>query len=348
MFKKNKKICILVACYNESKNIVALHKRVTDVMRTSLSHYDYELLFVDNASSDNSKELFTNLVAHDVHTTTLIMSRNFNSNQPSLLAGMRYTDADCVISIDGDLQDPPELIPQFIAKWEEGFDVVYGIRKKRKGSIIRRIGYTCFYRIFRMLSYLDIPLDAGDTALIDRKIITIITSLPEKDLYIRGLRTWVGFRQIGLEYIREDRAAGYSSNSFLANFSWAKKAIVNFSYKPLEYISRIATVSVFLTIIAACCYLYWHYQYGSPRGFSTLLMVMFIFGTIQLLCLSVIGEYLIRIFHEVKGRPPYIIETILQQQAGQKQMLSEADIGKNKCTCTHMNIHKYSVPMDIL
>jgi glycosyltransferase involved in cell wall biosynthesis len=307
-----KKISIIVACYNEASNLREMHQRVSAVMK-NMPTYDYELVLIDNASTDNSRIIFDELTEQDDKVHVLLMSRNFGSNQPSLFAGMTYAHGDCTIAIDGDLQDPPELIPQFVKKWEDGFDVVYGIRKKRKGSIIRRIGYTCFYRLFRWLSYLDIPLDAGDTCLIDRKVLNIITRLPEKDLYIRGLRTWAGFRQTGLEYTREDRAGGRSSNSFFANFSWVKKAIVNFSYKPLEFISRLAAGAVVVTIIAAMVYLYLHFKHGAPQGFSTLLMVMFIFGTIQLLALSVIGEYLIRIFQEVKGRPTYLISEVLHK-----------------------------------
>lgn len=307
-----KKISIIIACYNEATNINELHERVTKTMK-NLPHYDYELIFIDNASTDNSRIIFNELVAHDEKVHVIMMSRNFGSNQPSLLAGMHYATGDCTIALDGDLQDPPELIPEFTKKWEEGFDVVYGIRKKRKGSILRRIGYTCFYRIFKKLSYLDIPLDAGDTCLIDRKVLTIINNLPEKDLYIRGLRSWAGFKQTGIEYVREDRAGGKSSNSFFANFSWVKKAIVNFSYKPLEFISRLAIIAVCGTILASFVYLYWHFKYGAPQGFSTLLMVMFIFGSIQMLALSIIGEYLIRIFHEVKARPPYLISEVLHK-----------------------------------
>lgn len=333
-----KKISIVVACFNEEKNIEELHRRVTETMFT-LQNYTYELIFVDNASTDSSQNFFEKIIASDPHVSVIVMSRNFGSNQPSLLAGMSIASGDCMISIDGDLQDPPELIPRFVKTWEDGYDVVYGVRKKRKGSILRRMGYKVFYRIFRMLSYLDIPLDAGDTCLIDRKIMNIITSLPEKDLYIRGLRTWAGFRQTGIEYVREDRAAGVSSNSFFANFSWAKKAIVNFSYKPLEFISRIAAIAVGVTCIAAFTYLYWHFKYGAPRGFSTLLMVMFIFGTIQLLALSVIGEYLIRIFQEVKGRPPYIIKHVLSQKNQITEQFIQFNPGHSYKTGLHSANH---------
>jgi len=308
-----KKLSIISSCYNERTSIVPLYQRVLKVMQ-NLSAYDFELIYVDNASTDDSALIYKTITDEDPRVCALLMSRNFGSNQSSILAGMHHASGDCVIIIDGDLQDPPELINRFVEQWEHGHDVVYGIRTKRKGSLLRRIGYTCFYRVFRMLSYLEIPLDAGDTSLIDRKIVDIIKTLPEKDLYIRGLRTWAGFKQTGIPYTREDRSAGVTSNRFFDNFTWAKKAIVNFSYKPLELITKLATAAVGITIIAAGWYLYRHFMYGSPRGFATLLMVMFIFGTLQLIVLSVIAEYLLRMFHEIKARPPYIVSQVLHKE----------------------------------
>jgi dolichol-phosphate mannosyltransferase len=308
-----KKVSVVVACYNESSNIAELYKRVKDTF-DYINDCDFELLFVDNASTDNSFASYEKFVALDTRVKALIMSRNFGSSQPSFFAGLKHAMGDAVVMIDGDLQDPPELISTFIEKWNDGYDVVYGVRKKRKGSIVRRIGYKCFYRIFKILSYLDIPLDAGDFSLMDKRVIDTIKHLNEKDLYVRGLRSWAGFKQIGVEYVRVDRSGGKTSNSFLANFFWAKKAIVNFSYKPLEFISRIAFTVFVFTFLAACFYLYLYFKTTAPRGFYTLLMVMFIFGTIQLLALSIIGEYLIRIFQEVKNRPPYIISRILEQK----------------------------------
>lgn len=308
-----KKISIVVACYNEAGNINEMYQRVKDVFEKH-GKYDFEILFVDNASVDNSIDIYNRIIKNDYRAKALLMSRNFGSSQPSFFAGIKHATGDAVVLVDGDLQDPPELISQFLKKWEQGYDVVYGVRKKRRGGIVRRIGYKCFYRVFRILSYLDIPLDAGDFSLMDRKVVDVIKRLDEKDLYLRGLRSWAGFRQVGLEYIREDRSAGRTSNSFLANFFWAKKALVNFSYKPLEFISRLAFLFVFITFFAALFYLYLYFKTNAPRGFSTLLMVMFIFGTIQLLSLSIIGEYLIRIFQEVKQRPPYIISQILEHK----------------------------------
>lgn len=309
-----KKLSIIVACYNEEKNIPLLYARVVTVMQ-SLPAYDYEIIYVDNASTDASAIQFQQLVVRDNHVHVLCMSRNFGNSQPSMLAGIHYATGDAVVILNGGLQDPPELIPSFVQQWEQGFEVVYGIAKKRKDNgLLRRMGYKCFYRIFKALSYLDIPLDSGDFSLMDKQVVKVIKQLPEKDIYLRGLRTWVGFKQIGIEYQREHRLHGKSSNSFLANFWWAKKAIINFSYKPLEYISRLAMLVVGVTCIAAVIYLYWHFKHGAPRGFSTLLMVMFMFGSLQLLVLAIIGEYLIRMFHEVKARPVYVIREVLKQQ----------------------------------
>ena len=308
-----KKISIIIPCYNEALNIEHAYQRVTNTMQ-ELPGYAYEIIFIDNASTDHSEDIFKKLVQQDQWTKVLLMSRNFGSNQPSILAGMHQASGDAIVIIAGDLQDPPELIPNFVQKWEEGFEVVYGITKKRRGSILRRIGYACFYRVFQSLSYIDIPLDAGDFSLMDKKILNVIKQLPEKDLYIRGLRSWAGFKQIGIEYTRDDRNAGKTSNSFLANFWWAKKAIVNFSDKPLEYISRFAIGAVLATGVVACVYLFLYFFRGAPRGFATLLMAIFAFGAIQLTALAIMGEYLIKIFHEVKGRPPYIIREILENQ----------------------------------
>lgn len=306
-----KKLSLIIPCYNEELNLHATHKRITSVMNR-LPQYDYEILFVDNASTDNSERVYQQLADTDEQVKILMMSRNFGNSQPSILAGLHHAIGDAVVILQGDLQDPPELIAEFTQLWEHDYDVVYGITKKRKGSLLRRIGYAAFYRVFKTLSYLNIPLDAGDFSLIDRKVVDIIKALPEKDLYLRGLRSWAGFKQIGIEYVRDDRAAGKTSNSFLANFWWAKKAIVNFSDKPLEYISRLAIGAVFATFTAAFLYLFLYFAYGAPRGFATLLMVMFIFGSLQLMALAVIAEYLIKIFHEVKGRPPYIVKSVIK------------------------------------
>lgn len=183
-----KKISIVVACYNEFLNIEPMHTRIQGVFGNL--NYEYELIFVDNASIDCSYQIYRKIIDEDKNVKTIIMSRNFGSSQPSFFAGLQHSTGDAVVMIDGDLQDPPEVIPDLIQKWEQGFDVVYAVRKKRKGSLLRRMGYKCFYRIFRWLSYLNIPLDAGDFSLMDRRVVNVIKKLNEKDLYLRGLRSW--------------------------------------------------------------------------------------------------------------------------------------------------------------
>lgn len=305
-------ISIVVACYNERDNLIEMHDRIKSTF-THLS-YGYELIYVDNASTDDSRVIYHNLVQQDSSVKVIFMARNLGTSQTSFFAGICNAKGDAVVLLDGDLQDPPELIPAFIEQWEKGHEVVYAVRAERKGSLIRRICYWGFYRVFKWLSYLDIPLDSGDFGLMDRRVVAIISKLPEKDLFLRGLRAWVGFSQVGVPYKRPDRKHGDSRISFFANFSWAKRAIVNFSTKPLEYISRLAVMAIIVTLIASCFYLYRFMQPNTPRGFPTLLMVIFIFGTIQLLALSIISEYLLRIFQEVKARPPYIIQEILEQK----------------------------------
>lgn len=313
-----KMVSVVAACYNEEKNIVQLYERVKKTIE-ELPRYSFELIFVDNASIDHSVDVFKDLVDRDIRVTVLCMARNFGSSQSSFWAGIQHAAGDCVVLIDGDLQDPPEVIADFIKQWENGFDVVYGVRIRRRGSLLRRFFYSCFYRIFKWFSYVDIPLDAGDFGLIDRRVVDIIKTLSEKDLYLRGLRSWVGFKQIGVPYIRQERNAGITSNSFLANFSWAKKAIVNFSYKPLQFISLIALVMIAVTgsVCIAECYVYT--RAGNFHDFPLLSMLGLILGTLQLLALSIIGEYLIRIFHEVKARPPYVIGSILKRNQGLRE-----------------------------
>lgn len=309
-----KKISLVTACYNEERNIAQLYHRIVAVM-DQLPHYDYELIFVDNASTDNSVALYHQLTEQDPRVHALLIARNTGNSQTSFMAGMQYATGDAVILFDGDLQEPPEIIPQFIERWEAGYDVVYGIRKKRKESLPRRVCYFIFYRIFKLLSYLDIPLDAGDFGLMSKRVVDIIKQLPEKDLYLRGLRAWAGFKQASVLYEREARFAGVTSNSFFDNVYWVKKAIINFSYKPLEFVSRIAFGSALLTCCLAMFYLYRHCTIGSPDGFPTLLMFMFIFGTLQLLALATLAEYIARIFHEVKGRPSFVVASVVHHAA---------------------------------
>lgn len=305
----NKKVSVVVPCYNEEGNIGELARRIKDAVAARV--VDYEIIFADNKSTDNTRALLWRLAADDPHIIALFFSRNFGHSQYGFSAGSEHATGDAVIWTDADLQDPPEVMGEFIKKWQEGYDVVYGMRAKRRGGFFLRVAYKLFYRLYKKMSYLDIPLDAGDFSLMDRKVIDVINAMPERDRYVRGLRTWAGFSAIGVPYVRQERHEGKTSNNIRKNIWWAKKAIFSFSYTPLEFIFYLSLFVFIASIIAIMGYLVAYFINPGPRGFTTILMVMLFLGSSQLLALSIIAEYIGRIFEEVKGRPKYVIEEII-------------------------------------
>lgn len=312
------KLAIVIPCYNEADNLLELYDRIKAVSNELLDT-TVTIIFVDNKSTDNSLAFYRHLATTDPNVHVLMMSRNFGSPQPSLLAGIRYSvqlDVDITVLMDADLQDPPELIKDFYTKWQEGAQVVLGIRKKRDETFIRRIGYYFFYRIFKYFSFLNIPLDAGDFCLIDKIVARHIAAFTETDVLIRGIRTWVGFHQVGVEYDRPLRKKGLSFFSFFDYVKVAKDAIINFSDRPLEYVSNLAIGSAIITSILMAVYLYFAFTTSAPKGFFTLIMVILFFGTLQLIALGVIAEYIIKIFREVKNRPPFIVQAIIRREDG--------------------------------
>jgi len=301
-------ISIVVPCYNEQENINALHERTSAIMAKVTS--DWELVFVDNGSRDDSARTLADLAAKDPHVAVLSLSRNFGS-QAAYSSGIEYASGEAVVCMDGDLQDPPEVIPELVSRWVEGYEVVYGDRVRRKAGFLMRIAYKTFYRILRRFSYIDIPLDAGDFGLLDRRVVDIMNAMPERNRLIRGLRAWVGFRQIGVKYTRDARHAGRSSNSIFNLFRWASTGLVSYSYAPLEFISVLAGMVMVLAAVAIVVYTVLYFVSPNvPHGFQTLLVAILFLGAVQLLCLSIISEYIAKIFEEVKGRPKYIVRTV--------------------------------------
>jgi len=305
-----KKIAAIIACYRDAPAVPIMHERLSAVFKKL--GCDYEIIFVNDASPDNTYEELLKITARDKKVIAVNHSRNFGS-QSAFTSGMRISSSDAVVLLDGDLQDPPELIEKFYEKWLQGYDVVYGVRVKRETTLFMRITYKIFYRIFRTLSYVDVPLDAGDFALLDKKVVRVLNDLPEKNRFLRGLRAWVGFKQAGVDYVRPERMFGRTTNSLLKNLDWARKAIFSFSYAPLDFIVWLALITVgisFLLII---------YQVlarlllpgFTPTGFTTLIVLMLFIGGIQLLCLGIIGSYLAHIYDEVKHRPPYVVKDFL-------------------------------------
>ena len=309
----NKYISVVPICYKDEGNVKELYERTSKVLK-SLTR-NYEIVYVNDASPDNSEKILRLLSKKDKKLTVVNHSRNFGA-QNAFTTGMKQAVGDAVIIMDGDLQDPPELIEKFIKKWLEGYEVVYGIRRKREKSIgfVFESLYHLFYIIFSKLSYIKVPPDVGDFSLMDRKVVDHINSLPEKDRFIRGLRAWVGFKQTGVSYSRPERFWGssVSTNSLLKGLSWARKAIFSFSYAPLEWVFYAAILSVFVSLIAILVYILLYFlKPGAPSGFLTLLISTLFIGSIQLVVLSLISEYIRRIFEEVKSRPISIVQEII-------------------------------------
>ena len=304
----DKMISVVVACYRDAGNVREMYSRLTSVLPQVTA--SYEIIFVNDNSPDNAEELLLDIAAQDAHVTVISHSRNFGS-QMAFTSGMRQSLGDAVILMDGDLQDPPETIPMLIAEWAKGYDVVYGVREQRRENPLMEGARKLFYRLYRRLSYIDVPVDAGDFSVMSRRVVDAMLQMPERDRFLRGLRSWVGFRQTGVPYVRAARFAGESTNSLLENVRWAKRGIFSFSYRPLELISLMALMVTFLAGAAIVVYFILYFVIpNAPRGYLTLLVAILLLGAVQLFSLSIIAEYLGRVFEEVKQRPPFIVRAI--------------------------------------
>ncbi len=305
-----KKISAIIACYRDAPAVPIMYDRLTKVFQKI--GVDYEIIFVNDASPDNAREVLTALAARDPKVVVINHTRNFGS-QNAFTSGMKLATGDAVVLLDGDLQDPPELIEQFHEKWLEGFDVVYGVRIKREATHFLKVAYKAFYRAFRAASYVPMPLDAGDFSLLDRRVVDALNSLPENNRFLRGLRAWVGFKQTGVPYVRPERMFGVTTNNMLRNLGWARKGILSFSYAPLDLIVWLAVGTVTASVIGILVQIVSRLLHPelTPPGFSTIIVLILFLGGIQLLCLAIIGSYLAHIYDEVKRRPPYIVESIV-------------------------------------
>jgi polyisoprenyl-phosphate glycosyltransferase len=308
------KLSAIIACYRDAPAVPIMHERLVKVF-TELGA-DYEIIFVNDGSPDNAREVLAELASRDQHVVVVNHARAFGS-QSAFTSGMQIATCDGVILLDGDLQDPPELIPEFVKQWREGFDVVYGVRVQREASRFMRFAYRRFYRVFKRLAYVDVPLDAGDFGLIDRRVVDAMNSLPEKHRFLRGLRAWVGFKQLGVPYVRPERMFGTTTNSLRKNFGWARRAIVSFSYAPLDMITVLAMSIVLLSALALIVEIALRILDPSlaPKGLTTVIVVILFIGGIQLLCLAIIGSYLAHMYEEVKNRPPFIVESVINPPA---------------------------------
>jgi len=320
-----RKISVVVACYRDAGSVREMYRRLSAVLGEITPAW--QIVYVNDNSPDNAGEILAGIAAGEPRLTVVTHSRNFGS-QMAFTSGMEHSDGDAVVLMDGDLQDPPEVIPAMIAQWLNGFEVVYGVRVRRRENRLKELARKAFYRLYRHLSYLEMPLDAGDFSIMSRAVVDAILQMPERDRFLRGLRTWVGFRQTGVPYVRPERFSGESTNSFFENLRWARRGIFSFSYRPLELIATLAFLATVLTAAAIGLYFALYFLVpNAPRGFLTILVAVLFIGTVQLFSLSIIAEYLGRIFEEVKQRPRFVVREVLNGRQGGGTRPQPADGG---------------------
>lgn len=315
-------ISAVVACYRDADAIPLMHQRLTGVF--SRLGVDYEIVFVNDGSPDDSEQVILDISRRDPRVVGVTHSRNFGS-QMAFRSGMEIASKEAVVLLDGDLQDPPELIEDFHRIWLDGHDVVYGVRTKREMSWFRSLGHKVFYRLFRKFSYIEVPVDAGDFSLMDRRVVEWLLESPERDLFIRGLRAYVGFRQTGVEYVRPKRVFGVSTNDLSRNIGWAKRGIFSYSDAPLTMLTALGSVAFVFSTTAALVIAMLRLLVPdlAPRGATTILITILLFGSFNLLAIGLVGEYVARIMTEVKRRPRLIRASVIRD--GKKEELDLAD-----------------------
>ncbi len=300
-----KRVSLIFPVYNEEAVLPLLYRRVRQVI--DQLDYEAEVILVNDGSWDTSLDMMEHFHSEDSRFKILDFSRNFG-HQVAITAGIDFATGDAVILMDADLQDPPEILPQFLSKWEEGYQVVYAVRKNRKEHIFKRMAYSVFYRILQKISNIQIPLDSGDFCLMDRVVVDTLKSMQERNRFVRGLRSWTGFRQVGLEYDRDQRHGGEVKYTFTKLLKLALDGIFSFSFLPLKLASYMGFLVSGVSFLGIIIYLYKKLLVGGePRGFPTLAILILFMGGIQLLFLGIIGEYIGRIYDEVKRRPTYVV-----------------------------------------
>nr|WP_228039458.1 glycosyltransferase family 2 protein [Dolichospermum sp. LEGE 00240] len=299
---------LVIPIYNEEENIMEMYRRLHDVMEQLDD--EVELILIDDGSRDRSLSMMRELHHRDNRVHYLSLARNFG-HQIAVTAGLNFVQGKCIIVMDADLQDPPELILTMIEKWHQEYQVVYAQRiSRQKEGWLKRLTAYLFYRILRRLAKVDIPVDTGDFCLMDRQVVDILNSMPERNRYIRGLRAWVGFRQTSVLFERNPRFAGDVKYTFGKSLSLAIDGIISFSTVPLRLATYLGIISAAIAMIMIVLVLYWRIfaPVSHLIGYTLITISMFFLGSVQLICIGILGEYIGRIYEEVKGRPLYTLK----------------------------------------
>ena len=304
------KYSFVIPVYNEEKTILELYRRIVVVMEQL--DESVELILVNDGSRDRSLQLMRDLQQKDPRICYLSLARNFG-HQIAVTAGLNFARGQVTVILDADLQDPPEVIPDMIEKWRQGYKVVYAQRtQRRKEGWFKRFTAYWFYRLLKVLADVDIPIDTGDFCLLDRQVMDVLNSMPERNRYIRGLRSWVGFQQTSVQFERDPRFAGVVKYTFGKSLALAVNGLVSFSKVPLRLSTYVGLLAAVAAILMALLVLYWRlFVPNSPlAGFTIILVAIFFLGAVQLVSIGILGEYVGRIYEEVKGRPLYTLAEV--------------------------------------
>jgi polyisoprenyl-phosphate glycosyltransferase len=307
-------VSIVIPCFNEEGNLRETHRRVTQTVSEAIA--EYEIVYVDDGSKDATPEMLRQLQSNDPHVRVVYLSRNFG-HQFAVTAGLAHARGDAVVIMDADLQDPPEVVQEMIAKWDEGYDVVYGVRTDREGETrFKLLTASLFYRLIRWLSDTEIPLDTGDFRLLDRKVVDAIVAMPERDRFVRGMVSWTGFRQIGVPYRRAARFAGETKYPLTKMVRFAVDGILSFSSKPLRLSTFMGFLSAGLALVVILYALVMRlFTQRWVAGWTALIIAILFLGGAQLISLGIIGEYIGRLYGEAKRRPLYLVRETLGMDA---------------------------------
>lgn len=306
-------ISIVVPLYNEEAVFDTLIQRLTKVM--DQAKFSCEVILINDGSIDKTDQLIETICKKDNRFVGIILSRNYG-HQLAVSAGLSHISAKKgAMIIDGDLQDPPELVVDFYELLMKGYDVIYAIRKNRKESFLKKLAYSAYYRLQKKISSFNIPIDSGDFSMLSRRVVDNINNMPEQSRYLRGMRAWVGFKQIGFEYDRDERHAGETKYSWSKLFELAFNGIFNFSDFPIKFITRLGFLTVLFSLIYFAYNVYRKLMYNDvPQGFTATILAIILFSGVQLISLGLIGEYVLRIYNQVRNRPLFVIDKIIQYE----------------------------------